>query len=69
MQNDRNTRETDMRDERMRDRNVTDSSHQENRDTRTMQRSRTERGEIPSNQEIDDDAMEDATRSQIGAGE
>lgn len=48
------------------DRNITDK-------TPTVERSRDERGEITSNQEIDDDAMvdevKDATRNQTGAGE
>lgn len=72
MQNDRNNmRDTDMTDQSMRDRNVTDdSSHQGDRGTSTMQRSKTERGEI-SNEAIDDDAMMDetTTRGEIGAGE
>jgi hypothetical protein len=49
-----------------RDRNITDKAP-------AMQRPGTERGEITSNKEIDDDAMideaNDATRNQIGAGE
>jgi hypothetical protein len=53
--------------------NITDgSSHQGDRGTPTMQRSRTERGEI-SNEAIDDDAMmnddESTTRGELGAGE
>ncbi len=60
----------DRKDQEMRDRNVTEGMHQGQRGTPTIQRSRTERGEIESNQEIDDDAMiDEATRSQIGAGE
>lgn len=72
MNNDRDTvRDTDVTDESMRDRNRAGESTQGDRGTRTMQRSRTERGEIDnSNPEIDDDAIiDEASRSDIGAGE
>jgi hypothetical protein len=72
MQKDTTTmRDTGMTGEGMQDRNITDgSSHQGDRGTPTMQRSRTERGEI-SNEAIDDDAMidETTTRGDLGAGE
>lgn len=65
MQNDRhnNIRDTDIKDQEMRDSNVTDRNmqqHQGQRGTATMQRSKTERGEI-----TDDESM----RSDLGAGE
>lgn len=50
--------------------NITDKDMQQQRGSQqTMQRPKTERGDI-YNPEIDDDAMVDeTTRSQIGAGE
>jgi hypothetical protein len=60
MNNDKNIRDTDRTDQAMRDRNA---------GNRTMQRQKSERGEI-GNEEIDDDAMVDeASRSDLGAGE
>jgi hypothetical protein len=60
MNNDKNIRDTDRTDQAMRDRNA---------GNRTMQRQKSERCEI-GNEEIDDDAMVDeASRSDLGAGE
>jgi len=51
--------DNDRKEQETRDRNVTEKSIH-----------RGERGELDTNEEIDDDAMiDEATRSQIGAGE
>ena len=64
MKDDRqnNIRDSDIHDREMRDRNITDRNmqHQGQRGTATMQRSKTERGEISN-----DESM----RSDLGAGE
>ena len=64
MQNNRhNIRDPDVHDQETRERNITDRNmqeHQGQRSTATMQRSRTERGEIGN-----DESM----RSDLGAGE